>query len=171
MISNLAERTATFIKTIDPEQTASVEVMKYGIIVLFNGISVIVLSLAGGMIGGKLYETMMTLAIFAIFRFVSGGYHFTSAWMCVPLSTAFMIIVPYIHVSYHWMIALTVCSFILTLRYAPGFIEGYTRIPVKMYPLLKVCSVAIVLSNFFFLSPIMSIVLFAQSILLIQVRR
>jgi accessory gene regulator B len=170
MIESYAEKAAMSLKEINPEKTASVEVMKYGIIMAFNGLSVAFLALLGGWIGGHFEETLLTLAAFGLLRFASGGFHFESAGLCIVFSTLLMISIPYIPVKENWILILTAVSFILTAIFAPSGIEGQTRIDEKYFPLLKVLSILIVGSNFFLLSTTLSKIFFIQSLLLVKIK-
>ncbi|QYR22677.1 accessory gene regulator B family protein [Paenibacillus sp. sptzw28] len=170
MIESFAERAAISLKEINPEKTTSVEIMKYGIIMSFNGFSVAGLSLLGGWLGGHFTETLYTLVAFGIFRFFSGGFHFESALKCIIFSTTLMIALPYIPVYGNWTLILTAASLVLTAILAPSGIENQTRIPEKYFPLLKVISILIVISNFFLVSSLLAKILFTQSILLVKLK-
>lgn len=171
MIDTFAEKIAIKFKQIDPEKTTSVDIMKYGIIMAFNGFSVVILAVLIGWLSGKFTETVFVLVSTGIFRFFAGGHHFASAWKCILFSTLIMITLPHIPVNHSWMIGLSIASLSLTLIYAPSNIEDQTRISKKYHPILKYISTLIVSSNFYFLSELLAITLFTQSLLLVKVRR
>jgi accessory gene regulator B len=95
MIDGYANRVAQIIKnTNKEEETASVEVMQYGLIILFNGIAVFFLAFLIGIMTGMFLETFITCIVFAIVRQVSGGFHFESGMLCILTSTLLLSTLP-----------------------------------------------------------------------------
>ena len=170
MIECAAERAALRLKAINPEQTTSVEIMKYGLIMAFNGGSVLVLTMMIGWLSGRPGETLLTLGSFALLRFFSGGYHFKSAWACIVFSTALLSTLPHIPIGNAWIWILPAVSVVMVALLAPSKIEDQTRIPKKYFPMLKVLSIVMVALNFFLLSPILAKVFLSQAILLTRIK-
>lgn len=171
MIDFLAGRLAFKIKQANPEQTASVEVMKFSLIIVLNAFSIVALSLMIGAASGKFAETALTLFSFALLKFFSGGSHLKSSGQCVLWSTAAMTILPHIPVNLHWMLGLTSASLLLVAVFAPSKIQQKKRIPEKYNPVLKIISILIVASNFLLFSDVMAKAFFLQSLTLIRKRR
>lgn len=170
MIEHVAERAALRIKAANPGQTTSVDIMKYGLIMAFNGGSVLLLTVGIGWLSGRPGDTLLTLGAFALLRFFSGGYHFKSAWACIVFSTALLSVLPHIPISSFWIWVLTAASVCMVALLAPSKIENQTRIPKKYFPILKMASICMVVLNFFLLSPILAKVFLSQAILLTRIK-
>ncbi|ERM18990.1 accessory gene regulator ArgB-like protein [Brevibacillus laterosporus] len=168
MIDSLAEKLAKNIKIASKDDKVSEEVMKFALIIILNTSIVIIVSFLIGHLTGKLVETGITILSFSLLRIVSGGFHFKSAKLCMLTSTLFAVILPHIPISLDMNYVLLVLCLLLIVLYAPSNIEGHSRIPKEKYSQLKILSVIIVLSNFIFLSPILSKAFFIQSITLIN---
>lgn len=168
VIDYLANRIAQTIKKINPEETASVEVMKFGLAVLLNGSFILILSLLIGIGTGQFVGTLQVLTALALLRSVSGGYHLPTSEWCIVASTAVITIIPHLPINSQWCILLTVSSLVLVLLFAPSKIENQTRIPRKYFPLLKVIAALMVISNFFIMSSTVAAAFFVQSVLLIR---
>jgi accessory gene regulator B len=167
MIEALSERLATKIKQANPEQTASIPVMKFGLTIIFNFLIPIVISLILGAIFGKLLETAFAAFLFSTLRMLSGGYHFTSPIPCMIAMIAIATIPPYLTLTPFWISAFTVCSLALVARLAPSNMRGYYKMPEKYYPLLKILSILLVGSNFFFASSVGALVFLLQAVSLL----
>ncbi|MFC7749090.1 accessory gene regulator ArgB-like protein [Paenibacillus thermoaerophilus] len=171
MIESMANRIATRIKETNPEQTVSVAVMKYSLIILFTTIGGFVLTMAIGIVTGKALPTFLALISFAVLRFFSGGFHFKSALMCILGSTAVIAPLPHIPVNELAFYILMGGSLLLLLLFAPSNIKGNSKIPEKYYPLLKIVSMLVVSSNFIFHSEVMALAFFIQAITVALSRR
>ncbi|MDT9725411.1 accessory regulator AgrB [Xylanibacillus composti] len=168
MIENLSLFLAIKLKKINPEETASVEVMKFGLAVLLNGSFILIISLLIGLGTGQFVGTLHVLAALALLRSVSGGYHLPTSEWCILISTAIITIIPHLPINSQWCILLTSSSLVLVLLFAPSKIENQTRIPRKYFPLLKVIATLMVASNFLFMSSAIAAAFFVQSVLLIR---
>ncbi len=168
MIYKLSESLAIKLKKINPEETASVDVMKFGLAVLLNGSFILILSILIGIGTGQFVGTLHVLAALALLRSVSGGYHLPTSEWCVVVSTAIVTIIPHLPINTQWCILLTSSSLVLVLLFAPSKIENQTRIPSKYFPLLKVIATIMVASNFFIMSSAVAGAFFVQSVLLIR---
>lgn len=171
MVDALAERIAITLKKTAPAETKSVDIMKYGLIVLMNGLSVIVLSLTVGWLMGNFRETLITLVSFIILRQLVGGFHFKSAIICIISSTTMLVVLPLIPLNQELTGILTLLSMFIISIYAPSNIEKQTRIPAQYHYILKILAVILVSSNLFFASPLLAKSFFSLSILTIQLRR
>jgi accessory gene regulator B len=168
MIETLAEKMAFSIKKANDQETASVAVMKFALIIIINIIIPVALSLLIGAVTDKFLETLFSIFAFIAIRMLSGGYHFSAP---IPCMTAMIIVVslpPHIALSENWTVYLTTASLILFSLLAPSNLRGYHTMPEKYYPLLKVASVLLVCSNFFISSQILALVLLVQGISLFK---
>lgn len=168
MIEKMAERIALTMKRINPDETASVEVMKFSLSLLINLMAITTLSLAIGALTGKFSETLLVLVSIAILRQVSGGIHLKTSEACVIFSTLAVVAIPHLPINEKWCIILTIVSAVLVLIFAPSRIEEQTRIPRKYWPLLKIIAFLIVSSNFLLQSGILACAFFLQSVGLIR---
>lgn len=171
MVEKLAEKLSQSIKRLAPEETASIEVMKYGITVLINSASVILLSLSIGVLTGKFQDALVALISYAVLRCFAGGFHFQSAIACIMFSTALFSIIPHIPISHFSTLILTLLALIIISIFAPSNIADETRIQIKYHPLLKACSILIVSVNFFLVSPILAKSFFTLSLFTVKLRR
>ncbi|REJ12513.1 MAG: post-translational modification of quorum-sensing peptide protein [Thermobacillus sp.] len=167
MVEALAESLATKIKQANPNQTASVPVMKFALIIVINFTIPVVASLAFGAVTGKWLETLTAMIFFVALRMISGGYHFESPIPCMSMTFIIIAVPPHISLSEKWTWFLTVTALVLVALLAPANMKGYNTIPEKYYPLLKIGSALIVSSNFLFLSGTAAIVLAVQGISLL----
>jgi accessory gene regulator B len=167
MVEALAEKLAVKIKQANPDQTVSVPVMKFALIIVINFTIPIAASLAFGAISGKWFETLAAMGFLIPLRIISGGYHFESPIPCMLVTFAIIALPPHLGLSEQWTLVLTTGSLILFLLLAPSNLKGYNTIPEKYYPLLKLASVLIVCSNFLLLSGTAAIVLTVQGITLL----
>src|SRR5690606_13249125 len=149
MIDTFASKLAKTIKDADPENTASIAVLKYGLIIVINLLSTICLSVLIGLVLGKLEEVLLALLAFSVLRAVSGGLHLKSAVLCTIVSVLVVTITPLIHVSSNMIITINIINCLLVLIFAPSKIEDQSNIPEKWYPALKVISLIVVGVNFY----------------------
>ncbi|MGG1313659.1 accessory gene regulator ArgB-like protein [Cohnella laeviribosi] len=167
MIETLAENLAIRIKRANREQTASVAVMKFALIIIINFCIPISASLLIGAVTGKVAETAIGIGFFILLRMISGGYHFASPIPCMLSTAAVTAIPPHLTFSELWTPVLTAGAFILVALLAPANMKGYNTMPEKYYPLLKFISMLIVASNFLLQSQTVAIVLAIQGLTLL----
>ncbi|AZK47292.1 accessory gene regulator ArgB-like protein [Paenibacillus lentus] len=171
MINLMADKIAVEIKRTAPDHPASVAVLRYSIALLLNAVLIISITLLLSVFTGRTQEIMILLVSFAILRQVSGGIHLNSGMKCVISTAALFTLLSLIELSSSYVMIINGIAALLCLIFAPSRIEKQTRISVKYYPLLKLASVLIVCSNFLIMSPVLSLSFFAQSMLLIKLRR
>jgi accessory gene regulator B len=167
MVETLAEHLAARIKKANPEQTASVAVMKFALIIVINAVIPIVAAIAFGALTGKWPETMLAIGYFAALRMISGGYHLEKPVPCMVVTFLIVAIPPHIPLSDEMAAWLTAISLVLVLWLAPANMKGYNTIPENYYPMLKILSALLVSGNFLLLSGTAAIVLTVQSITLL----
>lgn len=171
MVEWVSKRLALSIKKANPEETASVEVMVFSLILLVNAFAIIVFTLLIGWITGKLPETALTIFSFMFLKFFSGGIHLKSSDNCVLWSTIAMTVIPHIPINDSWILWMSGISLVVVGLFAPAKMNKKARIPEKYYPLLKVVSLLIVASNIFFASAILAKVFLLQALMLIPYKR
>jgi accessory gene regulator B len=171
MIIKLSEKLAVSIKNANPEQTASIEVMKYALLGIFNTVGTILLSAVIGLLTGELAGVATAFFAFAILRFFSGGIHLSSPVSCILVSSLIICAIPYIPTTPALELVLMIISTVLIFIYAPSNVKGFARLPEKYFPILKLISLLIVSSNWFFGSTIITVAFFLQSISLIRFQR
>lgn len=167
MIESLSLRIAHYIKRANPDETVSVDIMKYSLMIILNGLSIALFSVIIGGITGKLPETVLTMAAFVLLRFFSGGRHLGSSDSCVFWSTLAMVSLPHIPVT-SWMVwSMIVITMLIVLRFVPFNMHEQVRFPERYYPLLKTISFLLVSSNLIWFSAVIAKAFFLQSLFLI----
>lgn len=171
MIEAVAAKLAHSIKRANPEDTASIEVLKYSLNLILNPAVIILISSIIGYAIGRLTEMYIVLISFALLRIFSGGYHLKSSGSCVLLTTSGATLLSFADFSYGWNVALTTFSLIMVAVFAPFSTHRTTLIHEKYNPLLKAISIAIVCSNYIFASSLLSAAFFIQAASLINLQR
>ncbi|WP_342478503.1 accessory gene regulator B family protein [Paenibacillus sp. FSL H7-0350] len=164
----LSNKIASIIKQTNPQETSSIEIMQYSLNIILNSLVIIISSLLIGWFTGSVGETATVLFGFAFLRFMSGGKHLKTATACNAISITLCSSLP--HLSFLienqlWIINLS--SFIIMLIFAPNP-DANVRIPLRIYPFLKVISLMMVTSNFFICSSVLGLAFFAQSLTVIS---
>ncbi|TKH43419.1 accessory regulator AgrB [Paenibacillus terrae] len=171
MIEPLALRMAQHIKSVVPDHPASVPVLKHALAVLLNMAFITGLTLVISVFTGHTREVVTIMAAFAFLRQMTGGIHLKSGMGCVAVSTLLFTGLSFITLDDKWNMIATIISMLLILIFAPSGIERQTRIPKRYFPLLKVAALITVGLNLWFAYPFVAISFFAQTLLLINVRR
>ncbi|TMV49479.1 post-translational modification of quorum-sensing peptide protein [Paenibacillus mesophilus] len=164
IIEAWSEKIAVSIKKVNENETVSVGVMKFALIIVFNFTIPFLISLCIGAIGGKFSDTLLAIAAFVMLRMLSGGYHFKSSTVCMLSMIVVAVIPPYIHFSELWTLIFTITSMVLVALLAPSNMRGYHRMPEKYYPLMRIASVLLVASNLVVASEIMALVYLLQAV-------
>ncbi|QOS97590.1 accessory gene regulator B family protein [Brevibacterium sp. JNUCC-42] len=170
MIEKTAEKIAISIKSAGGQETASIDVLRYALIIVLNSLFVITISLTCGWITGKFIETLLMVLGFVILRLVSGGIHLHSSVLCTFVSILIFVTLPHVVINEQTSIYLLGTSIILALLFAPSRIEGHSRIDKKHYTALKLISIIIIGFDFFILSPALAKAFFIQSLSLIHIK-
>ncbi|OUM93855.1 MAG: post-translational modification of quorum-sensing peptide protein [Thermobacillus sp. ZCTH02-B1] len=167
MVESWAEKLAIKIKQANPEQTASVPVMKFALIIVINFTVPVIAAMAFGISTGKGAETLTAVSYLLCLRMLSGGYHFERPLPCMLITFLIVAVPPHMDMAEQWTPILTGIALILVLLLAPANMKGYNTIPETYYPLLKIVSALIVCSNFLFFSETAAIVLAVQGFTLL----
>ncbi|RNB59453.1 hypothetical protein EDM57_04740 [Brevibacillus gelatini] len=167
MIEALAYKIAVKIKSINPNETSSIEVMKFSLIMLIGTGSAIFLSLLLASLLGSALETIIVLISFVSLRFFSGGFHFKSAELCTIFSVIGAVLIPYVPVSDKNVFVITLISIFITALLAPIGVNQSKFFTKKHDPLLKLISIFIILLNLIIESDILAVTFFVQSLTLV----
>ncbi len=171
MIEGLADKMAVTIKRMNPEDTSSLAVLKFGLTIFLETASIVILSLLIGWMTGKLSETGVVLLATLALRSVSGGFHFKTFAVCTAVSTFTIAVIPHILVFNSLTMGLTLASLVLVVWFAPSYVENHTRVPSKYYPLLKIISLLMVGSNLYFHSYLLALTYSVQAVSLIDTKK
>lgn len=167
MIESISQSIARKIKGINPDETASVEVMSYSLGFLINFFSVIFLCMFVGWVDGLYLETATCLIAFGLLRTFSGGFHFKSLTLCVVFTTVVLSILPAIAQYVSQLILINLISSVLVIVFAPSG-KKKSRLSPRLRMVLKCVSFLIVCSNFIIDSKVIALAFLVQSILLIR---
>lgn len=171
MIESIATKLAVKIKETSPEETASVEVMKFALFGIIHNTLTFVSAMVVGLSLGKLLETFVAAVSFMILRFVSGGYHFKTPLSCLLFSSFVFVAIPFVAVNDVWFWVLNSMSLILVLIFAPSNIKEHIRVSDKFFPVFKVLSVLLVVASFLIDNAIVTLAFLVQSITLINFKK
>jgi accessory gene regulator B len=170
LIEYTAERIALKLKSINPEETASVEVMKYALYGIIHNLLVIITSLLIGIILGNLIDTLIASFSFMALRLFSGGLHFKSSLVCLIFSTFTLVFSTLFVLPMVYLYVINSISLLLVFIYAPSNIKEHLRVSERMYPLFKAISIFIVLTNFLWMNPVVGWTFLIQSLALIHIK-
>ncbi|WP_239614962.1 accessory gene regulator B family protein [Cohnella mopanensis] len=171
MIDSIALKMAEAIKKAEPTKTASIEVMKFSLVVILHTALTVVFIVIIGIITNSLELTMIGLMSFIVLRFFSGGLHLKKAINCSIVSTILISVAPHIPLAPELTIIIIGISLLIALFLAPANIINHARIPKKYFPLLKLISVLLISSNFIFMSSTIAVAHLLQAITLIPYMR
>jgi accessory gene regulator B len=173
VINSIAEKWASWIKANDPDFPASEAVIRFGAAVGLNLGSVVVLSLVIGLLTGTAAQTMLSVWSFVLLRMFSSGFHFKSLDVCTIISTALLSALPHVTTFIREpdiMLVVGIAELVIVAIRAPTNLNN-TRHTDKVRPYFKVISILIVISNFYFLSPVVALSFLAQALLLLPRER
>jgi accessory gene regulator B len=171
LIESIAERIAIRLKEANPRETTSIAVMRYALIGIIHNTITFTTAFIIGLLLGHLFDTFIVAISFMGLRLVSGGYHFRTPLSCLIFSTLIFVSIPFISLQSEAYIIINSISLLLTLIFAPSNIKEHVRVSEKYFPIFKLISVVIVVTNYLFLNPVITLSIFAQSITLIYLPR
>lgn len=150
IIDRSALKIANSIRFHYPD-AASEAVLFYSLSLIINTLTAVGISLMICTITGHLAEALIVILFYFLLRYVSGGAHMSSSVSCCILSIIILATLPHVKFNY-WFggMIIDILSIVILLLKAPDGIEKVSRIDPKYYPLLKIISVCIVASNFYF---------------------
>jgi len=167
LIENLAGRIAKTIKEASPEETTSVEVMKFALIGIIHNSIIVITALIFGIIFNNFVETVICCISFMGLRLVSGGYHFKTALSCFIFSTIVFVTIPFIQLPNNVLLYINIVSLILCIVFSPSNIKAHIRVSEKYFFIFKLASIIVVSLNFLLNNPIITLSFLTQSVTLI----
>lgn len=170
MIDKISTLIALKIKRINPEETASVEVMSFSLIILISTFATLFLALGGSLLLGTIRGTGLVLVSFAFLRFFSGGFHFKRSEACIISTAIGSIVIPFIHLNSTLIIILTLLSVLIISIFAPRGINQSRIFNRSHYKLLKLISIFIVIINIYVESEVLTITYLVQAVTLLFVK-
>ncbi|MFD0673130.1 accessory gene regulator ArgB-like protein [Cohnella sp. GCM10027633] len=171
MIEGVAHRLATKIKEANPEETASIDVMKFALFGLLNNLIITIVSLSLSFLFGQVQETIIVITSFSVLRLFSGGFHFKTPRACFIFTTLIFILTPFAHLSGTGILVASVLALSLVLIFAPSNIKEHIQVDEKYFPLFKFISTIIVIASYFINDSAVTMAILAQSITLINLNR
>jgi len=171
LINAIATKIAIKLKEANPEETASVEMMKFALVGILHNTLIFVTALVAGLCLGQLLETLVAAISFMILRLVSGGYHFKTSISCFLFSSFVFIGIPFITLDNLWFWIINTVSILLVLIFAPSNIKEHIRVSEKYFPVFKFLSFLVVVISILFHNEVVTIAFFVQSLTLITLRK
>jgi accessory gene regulator B len=170
---NFIDRSALAIaRTIrkNYSEAGSEYALKYSMSLIINTTIAVTITLIIAAFTNHLREALLVLLFYALLRSFSGGLHLSSSLSCCITTIVVMTSLTHISISYwpYGLILDCISIVILSIK-APDGLEKVSRIDPKYFPLLKIISIFIVGSNFYFQYYLMSTAFFIQSLALTQI--
>ncbi|ULO09165.1 accessory gene regulator B family protein [Paenibacillus sp. 19GGS1-52] len=162
-METLAYKIARTIKSINPEETHSIEIMKYSLTIILNTLTTFIISVLLGWLSGELEATIIVFFCLSLLRMLSGGVHFRTARACNIFSILLCTVIPHLSgytLNYIWII--NSLSLAIMFLFAPNP-DYNSQIPLRLYPLLKILSLLLVSSNFLIVSSTIGLSFLVQS--------
>lgn len=167
MIDNTAKKLSVYIKNQVPNHPSSTEVLEYSIGMFLNVSAIIAGSILMSLLTGNTVEVLIILISFSLLRQFSGGIHLKSGTSCAVVSISLFTVISFFHIDQSYVNVMTLFTLLIVFLFAPSNFENQHNVPKKYYPLLKLTSMIIVASNFYFVSDALAISFFIQAITLI----
>jgi len=153
------------------DKNVGLPVLRFALIgLLTNGIT-IMLCLLIGIITDRFTDTLTALVAMAVMRMLAGGYHIPSPEWCVLVSTAIIVIVPYIPFDSTLIYFSSIFSILLIGYFAPADLRGKTRISERSLRVMKVAAILAVVGNMLILSEVVAISFLIATFTLISIKR
>ncbi|MGF9913917.1 accessory gene regulator B family protein [Paenibacillus ehimensis] len=164
----VATRIARTIRENYPE-AASEKVLFYSLSLLLNTMFAIVVTLSLCMMTKHLAEAAVTILIFLLIRYLSGGFHFSSSMICSLWTIFILTMSAHVRFDYFYTGAcFDVISIIIFGLKAPKGLNNISRIAPKYYPILKCVCVLFISLNFFIQSSMLSTIFLIQALTLTE---
>jgi accessory gene regulator B len=167
----LSEKLAHWTRRQNPDEPRDFENLRYQYAVTINFVSIVCLSLIGGLITGRLADTMTAAAAFMVLRAFSGGFHFRSLDVCTVVTAVIFIAIPFVPAD-SFMYVLNAFSAALVALLAPTNLKNtFWTGNDTVKRVFKAIAVTIVLTNFYVMSPVIAVAFTVQALLLIPIPR
>ncbi|MCR8631040.1 accessory gene regulator B family protein [Paenibacillus radicis (ex Xue et al. 2023)] len=165
---NFIDKSATLIASSirkNNPQAASQAVLFYALSLLINVTLTIIIVIFISSFTNHLSKALLVILCYTLLRIVSGGAHLASSLACCIASSIIFITASHLEYDFFYIgFILNTAALLILLKTAPQGIEGVSRIDKKYYPLLKLISVAIVFSNYYFQMDLLSTAFFIQAL-------
>lgn len=169
MIEAIAQKLAVNIKNTVPNHPASVNVLRFALAAILNGVFIVSFSLIISLFTHRTIEAVIVLISFAVLRQMSGGIHLKSGLACVIVSTGGVTLLSLIEIHNNELIVwINAINVVLALLFSPSRIEKQTRIKPKYFPLLKISTTLVVAANFYISSSVLTVTFLLQCLTLIR---
>lgn len=165
-IDACATKCTSFIRS-NYKDAASEKVLFYALSLFINSFVAISVSLLIAAISGHFLQALYVITLYTVLRFFSGGLHLSTSLRCCIFSIIVFTFTSHLELDYsqlHLGFILTLVSAVILLVTAPQGIKNHSRIDERYYPILKVISVGLVLSNLYFESSILAFAYFVQAL-------
>ncbi|PKG21727.1 accessory gene regulator B family protein [Niallia nealsonii] len=124
MVERYAVILADKIKKINPEETASKDILIFGFTIMLNILITLVFLLFFSLLVGKTMEMFMIALSFMIMRMLTGGPHLHHALACSICSTILILIGAYLPDGATAIFIYALSSLFLYIRYLPYYEKG-----------------------------------------------
>ncbi|MGE5703197.1 MAG: accessory gene regulator ArgB-like protein [Clostridia bacterium] len=166
MIEAISDAVAQKIKQANPDETASVEKMKYALAMSISTSLIIASTLLIGAWTGMFPETLRALIAFAVLRRFSGGHHAKDLTTCFVVSTALLSTIPHIQIAPDYLWLINSFSLVIVLFYAPSNCI-VNNIADRDKSLYQTIAILIVIAGYFIQMSEVTLAFLAQSLLLL----
>ncbi|XID90335.1 accessory gene regulator B family protein [Paenibacillaceae bacterium WGS1546] len=171
MIESTAERLSTLIDRYSQDRKVSLPVLKFALVgLLTHGITILFCLLIGIMVD-RFAETLTALAAIAVMRMLVGGYHIPNPEWCVIVSTAIIVIVPFIPFTTPLIYISSVLSLMLIVYFAPADLRGKTRITEGSLRAMKVAAIIAVIGNMLIRSEVVAVSFLIAALTLVSIEK
>jgi accessory gene regulator B len=169
LIDSLSTYIAKSIRKNDPN-ASSEAILKYSLTLILNTFFSFLIILTFCFLSDHFKQGLTVLFFFCLLRFISGGVHLTSSVACTVVSSVLLILLAHLELDYYiFGRVLDLISLLILLIWSPMGIENVTRIDIKYFPLLKLLSVMLCATNFYFQNSLLSGAFFAQALTLLPI--
>lgn len=169
IVEGISRGIARAIKNTNPKETASVEVLEYGLKIIVNASLIILITLLATSLLTSWINGLVALFSFALLRFFSGGIHINSSDKCVAASVLILVLISTVKLQSDVILILNIVTLVLTLLFSPNDIHvRYKKIHIKDW-MLKLATVIIIIVNMGFIgSEVASFAFFVQGLTIIN---
>ncbi|OPH47590.1 hypothetical protein BC351_10385 [Paenibacillus ferrarius] len=129
--------------------------------------SILLISLATGIMVHNLINTLIGLIVFGLLRTLNGGFHLRKAEHCIFITSSLLVILPLAapFIENHRYIFLSLAA-IFILLFAPTKRSHRTNVRKRKFLSIAICLVVIILNN-----QVIDAALFVSSMTLIPIRK
>lgn len=119
LIFNFAVRVATDIKKNLPNESVSVDVIRYGLEILINIVSIIGFTILISLLTGNVIQAIISIISFVLVKQITGGIHLKTNEACIIFSVLTFTFISFLELSQMINFILNIISLILIVAFAP----------------------------------------------------